>query len=266
MALNADRLPSTNEGKFFRSLLKQWPQGLWVVTPGGKTIGFHYHKAKPGESYADGQKRWVTDTLAMLRDAAKEAGPLARREVKSKPGILVGRGRGIDEDGAIRLAVSVVGYQNGQRDGPPVVDSIPLMEGQVGSFVPPGDAKIGTEWTIPESVARRFTPALSPMTDPIFSPTPTNVTTATITAKLERGMSGVSVVRYTGRWESAHNRDGDPKFPIRTTASGEGVGVFDSKTGKPKEMVWVLTGTYRNGPAMVKPRATAAVIEWTAER
>src|SRR4029078_3987590 len=116
VALNADRLPSTNEGKFFRSLLKQWPQGVWVVTPGGKTIGFHYHKAKPGESYADGQKRWVTDTLAMLRDAAKEAGPLAVGEVKTKPETLCGRGCGIGADGEVRLAVSVVGFQNGRRD------------------------------------------------------------------------------------------------------------------------------------------------------
>lgn len=264
VALNADRLPDNDEGRFFRALLQRWPQGLWVVTPDGKTIGFHYHKAKAGESYADGQKRWVNDTIAMLRDAAKESGPLSPRVLKTKPETLGGRGRGFGADGEVRLGVSVVGYLNGRRDGPPVVDSIHLTEEQVATFAPPKDAKVGSEWTIPESIARRFAPALSPMTDPIFSPTSANVTTATITAKLERSSDGLNVVRYIANWQSAHNRDGDPKFPIRATATGEGVGVFDTKAARPKELVWVLTGTYRNGPASVKPRTTGAVIEWTA--
>ena len=264
VALNADRLPDNDDGRFFRVLLKRWPQGLWVVAPDGKTLGFHYYKAKPGESYSDGQRRWVSETIAMLRDAAKEAGSLAPREVKTKPDILGGRGHGFGADGAVRLAVSVVGYQNGRRDGPPVVDSIYLTEEQAAAFAPPKGAKIGTEWAIPESVAVRFTPALSPMTDPIFSPTASNVTAQKVTAKVERMAEGSVVVRFSGRWGTAHNRDGDPKFPIRATATGEGVGVFDSKKGEPINMVWVLTGTYQNGPASARPRATAAVIEWTA--
>jgi UDP-galactopyranose mutase len=72
------------------------------------------------------------------------------------------------------------------------------------------------------------------------------------------------IVRYRGQWETAHNRDGDPKYPIRTTATGEGLGVFDQKSGKIKEMIWVLTGTYRY-VSSEKPRATAAVIEWRAQ-
>ena len=68
--------------------------------------------------------------------------------------------------------MSVVGFLNGRRDGPPVIDSIHLTEEQATTLAPPKDAKVGSEWTIPESIARRFAPALSPMTDPIFSPTP----------------------------------------------------------------------------------------------
>ena len=201
----------------------------------------------------------------MLRDAAMEAGRLVPRDVKAKPEILSGRGRGFGDDGEVRLAVSVVGFQNGRRDGPPVVDSLHLNEEQVIAFAPMKDAKAGSEWTVKESVAQRFTPALSPMTDPIFSPTPIDATTAKIAAKVEHLADAVTVVRYSGSWETSHNRDGDPKFPIRTTATGEGVGVFDAKTGKMKEMIWVLTGTYRNGPATEKPRTTGAVVEWTAK-
>ncbi len=264
VALNADRLPDTDDGKFFRALLKQWPQGLWVVTPGGKALGFHYHRAKPGESYADGQNRWVTDTVGMLRNAIKEAGPLAPREMKPRPEVLSGRGRAFGKDGEIRPAVSVVGYQNGRRNGPPVVDSLHFDEDRLAEFAPPKDAKAGTNWTVPDMTASLFAPALSPMTDPIFSPTPADVKSANVTAKVERVADGTIVVRYAGRWESTHNRDGDPKYPIRATATGEGVGVFDNRTGTMTEMVWVLTGTYRNGPATEKPRTTAAVIEWTS--
>jgi hypothetical protein len=237
---------------------------LWVVTPDGKVLGFHYHRAKAGESAADGQRRWVADTLTVLRDAAKDAGPLAPREVKAKPGTLADRGHGPTADGGARLAVSVIPMLNGHQEGAPVVDSIRLDAKDWASFAPPAESKVGTEWTVPEAVARRFTPALSPLTDPIFGPTPKDATTATVTATVTRMSDGVIVVKYAGQWETAHNRDGDPKFPIGTSASGEGVGVFDAKTGKAQAVVWLLRGAYRAGGPTVKPRPTAAVIEWYA--
>ena len=198
----------------------------------------------------------------MLRGGAKEAGELPPRRVEAKPETLTGRGRGFGEGGAVRLAVGVVGSRNGRTDGPPVVDSIRLDAEQAAAFAPPKDAKAGDGWAVPADVARLFTPALSPMTDPIFSPTPADATTAKVTAVVERVADGVTVVRYAGRWETAHDRDGDPKFPIRTAATGEGVAAFDAKTGKPKEMVWVFTGTYRVGAESA--RATAASAEWAA--
>jgi hypothetical protein len=265
VALNTDRLPDTDDGKFFRALMKQWPQGLWVVAPDGKVLGFHYHKAKPGESYADGQKRWLNDTIEMLRTAVKDAGQLTVREVKERPNPFADRGRGVGADGGVRLAVSVIGLRNGRQEGAPVVDSIRLSREQWAGFVPPeGKATLGQEWTLPEAVARKFTPALSPMTDPIFSPTPDDATAAKITAKVERVAGGIAVIRFAGQWETAHNRDGDPKFPIRTSATADGVGVFDTKTGKMTATAWVLSGSFHNGAITEKPRPTAAIIEWTA--
>jgi hypothetical protein len=263
--LNTDRLPDNADGKFFRALMKQWPQGLWVVTTDGKVLGFHYHQAKAGESAGDGQKRWVADTVTMLRTAVKDAGPLTAREVKANPGTLADRGHGSTADGGARLAVSVIGLRNGRQDTPPVVDSIRLDKEDWGAFAPPGGAKVGTEWTVSEEIARQFTPALSPMTDPIFGPRPKDATTATITATVLRADAGVMVVQYAGKWETAHNRDGDPKFPIRTTATGKAVGVFDAKTGKATALVWVLNGDYQAGALTEKPHPTAAVLEWFAE-
>jgi hypothetical protein len=247
--------------------MQQWPQGLWVVTPDGKVLAFHYHKPKAGESYADGQKRWLNDTIEMLRNAVKEAGTLPLRELKTRPDPLADRGHGTGTDGGNRLAVTVVPLRNGRQDGAPVVDSVRLTGEQWTAFLPPaGKVTAGQDWTVPEATARLFTPALSPMTDPIFSPTPRDVTLAKISAKVERVTGTVAVIRYSAQWETAHNRDGDPKFPIRTTANGDGVGVFDTQTGKMTAMMWILGGSYRNGPSTEKPQPTAAIVEWTAEK
>jgi hypothetical protein len=244
--------------------MKQWPQGLWVVTPEGQVLGFHYHRAKGGESSRDGQKRWLDDTITMLRTAVKDAGPLPAREVKTKPGTLADRGHGPTADGGARLAVSVIELRNGRQDAPPVVDSIRLDKDGWAAFAPPAGAKVGTEWAVPEAVARRFTPALSPLTDPIFGPTPKNATAATITGTVLRADAGAIVVQYVGKWETAHDRDGDPKYPIRTGAGGRGIGVFDAKTGSATALAWVLNGWYQSGGPTEKARPTAAVIEWRA--
>jgi hypothetical protein len=104
------------------------------------------------------------------------------------------------------------------------------------------------------------------MTDPIFSPKPADAKTATATATVARTGADRIVLRYAGRWETSHDRDGDPKFPIRTSATGEGVGVFDSRSGKMTTLVWLVTGSYRNSPPDDRPRTTTAVIEWSERR
>ena len=77
----------------------------------------------------------------------------------------------------------------------------------------------------------------------------------TVTAKVVRDAGGRFVVRYRGKWESNHLRDGDPNRPIRCVATGDGVGIYDPAAGKLVSLVWVLTGTAENTP-------TAAVVEW----
>lgn len=264
VALNTDRLPDTADGRFFRGLLGDFSQGLWVVTPAGKVLGFHYHKPRPGDSWAENQRRWAADTVAVVRDALKAAGPLPPRDTTKRPDPLAGRGKGASVDGDVRLAVGVVELDRaGRHQGPPVVDSAYLTADRWAAFHPPAGAKVGETWTVSEDAAGRFAPAFSPITDAIFSPRPDEVTKAVVTAKLERVADGYAVVRYTGSWETAHNREDDPRYPVRTAATGEGVGVLDTKTGKLAAIAWVLTGTYRAHPAIDQPRKTAAVIEWS---
>ncbi|MDB5310428.1 MAG: hypothetical protein JWO38_4630 [Gemmataceae bacterium] len=245
--------------------MRQWPQGLWVVTPEGKVLGFHYHKPKPGEPYAEGQTRWVRETVQMTRDAITAAGPLAPRDLKTTPNPFPDRGKGTNSDGGARLAVGVIRVINGRQDGPPVVDSVFLTRERWDGFRPrAGEVKAGQEWAVPEDAAARFAPAFSPMTDSIFSPKPDDVTAAKVTARVARVGDGYAVIRYEGSWETFHNRDGDPKYPIRTAATGEGVGVYDTRTGKLTAAAWLIPGTFRNSPPGDKPQRTVAVVEWVA--
>ena len=244
--------------------MEKWPQGLWVVTPEGKVLAFHYHKPKPGESSGQDHRRWLDDTIQMIQDAIKEAGPLEIRMVKDRPDPFADRGRGLATDGSVRIAVSVIPLTSGRQDGPSVMDSIHLSAEEWAGFSPK-DVKIAadSEWTLPRETARKFTPALSPMTDPIFSPTPDDAKAAKIHARIIRVENGLAVIRYSGEWEAFHNRDGDPKYPVRSTAIGEAIGVFDTQKGKLTDFVWLLKGSYSRSPAaMDKWQSTAAVIEW----
>lgn len=253
VALNADRLPDSDAGRFFRGLMRRWPQGLWVVTPAGETLGFHYHTPTPGDSYARNQKRWADDTAAMLEAAIAKAGPLPRRDVAAT-NPFPDRGRGRTSGGGVRLAVSVIGLRGGRQDGPPALDSVVLDAADFAALTRPGVVR----WTVPEHVARRLAPALTFRTDSIFVPRPADVTTAAVVATAERQVGSRFVVRYRGDWASAHDRDGIPKYPIRCTAAGEGVGVYDPAAGGLVSLMWLLTGTAEGNP-------TAAIIEWEGE-
>jgi hypothetical protein len=240
--------------------MKQWPQGLWVVTPEGKVLAHHYHRNTPGLSYRDNAGKWVDDTVAMLEKAVRAAGKLPPRAVRAA-NPFPDRGVGLTQDGGARLAVSVIGQLRGKQEGAPAVDSVLLTKDEWAAFAPP-DGK--AEWTLPEAVGQKFAPALSHLTDSILAPRPADVTTVEVAATVVRRADGLVVVRYTGAWRSRHLRDGNEKFPITAEATGRGVGVYDPDAKAMRSLVWVLNGKYRNG-ATATPVSTAAVVEWVAD-
>ena len=262
VALNADRLPATPDGAVFKSLLTRWPQGLWIITPTGKTIGFHYHTPTPGDTYKQNVARWTAATVALLDAATTTNGPRPPRQVlATNP--FPDRGVGFTPAGGVRLAVTVTATRGDRPDGPPVQDSFTLTATDWAAVAPPAGITTGMAWTLPATVSTRFAPVLSPLTDSIFVPRPADVT-ATLTGRVIRTSDGVRVVAYRGEWASRHRRDGDPKLPVPATLTGDGIGVFDAATGQPRNWLWVLTGTYQKGPgAPVVP--TAAVVEWRAD-
>src|SRR5438552_11420257 len=136
-ALNTNRVPDNDGGKFFKAVLRKqdWPQGLWVVSPEGKILAFHYYRAKPGETYAAGQERWIKDTRAAIEDGLKAFGPIEPRKAEATDP-LKNRGIGKLPDGGVRLAVYAHGMRNGRKDGEPVVDSAMLKAGEWSAFAP----------------------------------------------------------------------------------------------------------------------------------
>ena len=253
VTLNADRLPDTPDGAFFKALLTRWPQGLWVVTPAGETVGFHYHRPTPGDTYKQNVARWISDTCAMLDDAAQKAGPLSPRAVAAT-NPFPDRGAGHTADGGTRLALSVTEHRNGRCVGDPVFDSFVMPAADWASFTPTDTAT----WTIPDAAVKRFAPVMSPLTDSIFVPRPPDMTEAAIVATRVG-----NIVRYQVKLKSKHLRDGQAAQPITATMSGDGVGDLDAN-GKLIRIILVLRGDYAKGPG-VKPVPTAAVVEWRSE-
>ena len=253
VTLNADRLPATPEGDFFRALLVRWPQGLWVVTPGGETLGFNYHRPTPGDTYKQNVARWVAETCRMLDESARKAGPLPPRAVKAT-NPFPDRGVGLTTDGGARLALSVTATRNGKPEGDPVFDSFVVPNGDWAAFAPPGQQT----WALPDSAARLFAPVMSPLTDSIFVPRPKDMTEAKVTAS-----RAGNVIRYRVALKSRHLRDGQAGQLIAANLSGEGVGELDG-SGKLVRLLFVMSGDYTKGPG-ASPVATAAVVEWRAK-
>src|SRR5262249_58083088 len=125
------------------------------------------------------------------------------------------------------MAVQATAMRNGRKNVEPVVYSTNLSADDWSAFAP-GELTVGKTWTIPATAVGKLVPVLSPMTDAIFTPQPKDATRAELTAKVERMEGGRALIRLSGRLESAHNRDGDPKFPIRASATLDGLAEYDT--------------------------------------
>jgi hypothetical protein len=265
VALNANRIPDDEGGRFFRKIMEtnHWPQGIWVVDADGKVLAFHYLKNKSGETTAQLHKRWIVETREAIETGRTAFGGVQPRDLSRLRNYnpLPDRGVGVMADGGVRLAVSATAFRNGERDGEPAVDSVILSAKEWTTLIPT-KLEAGMKWEVPAAVAARFAPALSPQTDLIYVPQSKDVLTANLTATVTGVSSGVAKIRYKGNWESLHSRDGVAKFPVRASASAEGVATCDASTGAPRSFLMVFRGTYRNVPPWDKPQPTGAVIEW----
>jgi hypothetical protein len=150
--IREDRGPA---GELFRSVQRQMDQyqGFWAVSPEGKALA-KYHDWH-GDPAVPLNKR----PLVMLNDSLKAFGPVKPRVVKPiEP--LPYRGRGVQPDGSVNVALYGRLLYNGQPDGPMMLDSVTLGASEWAHFAPP--KKGGQAWTLPETLARELARSVLP--------------------------------------------------------------------------------------------------------
>jgi hypothetical protein len=265
VALNANRIPNDDSGRFFQAIMQQshWPQGIWIASPEGKVLAFHYFQVKSGESPAQSKARWVQETLSAMDAGLQAFGPVEARKLQARDP-MPDRGCGYCSTG-VRLAIYARFLKDGRPDGDPVVDSVTIPAEEWKAFGPK-DATVGATWTIPEATARRLAPVLSPITDSIYSPQAADAKLAQFQARVQSVEPERIWIRYTGNLESLHYRDGDPKLPIRAAAAAEGFGEWDRTQNRMTALVLVFRGSYRNVPPWDQPKGTGGVVEWRLGR
>ena len=151
-------------------------------------------------------KNWSTEVLDTLDAGLKAFGPVSPRRVKPT-GPLPHRGVGAGPDGAVTLAVYTRYLHQGKRDGPAVIDSLTLPAGQWRAFLP-AEATAGTEWALPEAVARQLCRGLSPSSDQSTMPRPREVTSVRLTGQVVEVKDGIARVRYRGEIAARHTSEG----------------------------------------------------------
>jgi hypothetical protein len=243
-------------GELFRSAQRQKDQyqGLWLLSPEGKVLSGH-HDVKD-------HKSWPQEVLDALDAGLKAFGPVRPRRVKPTDP-LPHRGVGAGPDGAVTLAVYARYLHQGKRDGPAVIDSLTLPAGQWRAFIPP-EATAGTEWTLPEAVARQLCRGLSPSSDQSTMPRPGEVTAVRLSGRVVEVKEGVARVRYQGEIAARHTYEGKASHG---QARVMGSGSYDVKAGRMRSLLLLLEGTHRSPPPYDKAaRETGAVLEWSWEK
>jgi hypothetical protein len=262
LALNANRIPEGEAGDFFRTILHQthWPQGVWVVTADGQVLSFHYFREKPGENWQQAQARWKRETLEAIEAGLKAFAPIEPRKAPATDPLPF-RGCCVRPDGSVRLAVASGFIRNGHRYSDPAIDSIELPAAAWAAFRPPLPV-VGTRWPLPESTAKSFAKALGPLTDSLYTPRPTDATAAELRGEVEAVSGAKTLLRFTGRWETTHDRDGGTKALVRCSASAEGLAEYDADAGQIEALLFVFRGTFRGVPPWDDAKAMGAVVEW----
>lgn len=265
-------------GDLFRSVQRQKDQyqGIWIVAPGGRVLAGHHD--------VQNHETWSQQVLATADAALKSFGTVEPREwTPTNP--LPFRGWGVQPDGSVCLSVYARQMMGGgkafapssvpqsrlwvwdgdlRRDGPVVIDSLTLPAKQWSAFQPP-KTEVGTTWSIPEEVSRRFCRVLVPSSDQSAMPLPEDAKVARMTATLDSAENGRMTVRISGVFDALHLIEGDSTRPIRGVANAEGVLTYDSSQRELQSLLIVFHGAYGR-PEDGSANECGGVVEWHRSR
>jgi hypothetical protein len=282
------RAASDSGGELFRSVQRQKDQyqGVWIVTPDGKVLAaiHDYQAVKDQErlklSSGEVKKRMSQELLAVIDQALAAFGPVPARDVRADDPLPC-RGRGVQPDGSVTLAIYLRQMMGGGRetappntpagrlwvwdgalrpDGPPVIDSLVLDAQDWATFAPP-NPELGSTWTVRDAVARQFCRVLVPSSDQAWMPRPADSKQARLAATVESVKDGLAQIRLSGVWEAVHLTEGDPARPVRGTATAEGIVVYDLKGQAIQSVLLVFSGAHGHANEDAAS-ACGAVVEW----
>ena len=260
-------------GDLFRSVQRQKDQyqGIWIVSPEGRVLAGH-HDIK-------NHKTWSQEILETIDGGLRAFGSVSPRRAK-RENPLPYRGRGVKPDGSVSVAVYVRSMLGGgsdsapsvvdgkdhwkwagalRPDGPPVIDSLALSPKEWSTLTPPR-LEAGSEWAVPEAVARKFSRALSPSSDQSTMPRPEEAKVAELKAIVESVGKGQARIRLTGRWATEHTYNRKPSYGW---ASAEGIAVYDIEKKALERVLLVFSGAFKSVPPWDKGhRPIGAVMEW----
>jgi RNA polymerase sigma factor (sigma-70 family) len=249
---------------FVRSLQRQKDQyqGLWLVAPDGKVLAAHHGGTD--------RKTWPSEVLAFLEAGLNAFGAVEPRQAKPT-NLQPFRGVAVQPDGSVSLALHVrflhsVG-NDPQGDGPVVFDTLTLPAEEWTKMAPPQVAS-GAEWTVPDSIARKFSHLLSGDPDPTRMPLPDDVTAIRLTGRVQTVENGIAYLLYDG--EIAGHRMLGQDTVLGGEAKLVGVGAFDMEARKMLSLTLVWEGTYYQDATPIKEttprRSSGAVVEWRRTR
>jgi hypothetical protein len=225
-------------GDFFRAVQakKNQYQGFWIVSPAGEVLAAH-HEYKS-------EKSWTNEVLAAVEQGLSRAGPLRPRHVEPRE-LLPWRGKGIQEEGRVSLALCVRQMSRGKPAGQGVFDTLDLSAREWKEFAPP-EPTAGTKWRLAPALASKFTRCLSGLSDQSTMPRPEEATEVEFSATVEEVRSGIAIITYEGRLAAVHAHPFEKGRTNNTQARLVGIATYDIAAAEMRYLLMYGTGTYRH--------------------
>lgn len=253
--IREDRGPA---GDLFRSVQRQMDQyqGFWIVSPEGKALAkYHDWNGDPGVPLNQRVR-------IMLENGLKSFGVVKPREAKPTD-LLPYRGKGVQPDGSVSLALYGRLLHKGQSDGPMMLDSVTLGSSEWAQFAPP--KKAGTQgWALPDGVARALARSLLSPGDSAGVFRPEEFSQAELQARVDSVEGGRARILLSGKWKAAGLYGGEKGKPYAASATAEGVALYDVEK-KSMRSFFMLMGGKVWGESEQRARETGGVVEWTSE-
>jgi hypothetical protein len=242
-------------GDYFRAAQKQknMYQGLWIVGVDGKLLATH--------GGFKTRETWSDEVLAAIEEGLAKAGKLTDRRPEPKD-VLPFWGKGVADDGTVRLACQMRYFHQGKGIGQGALDEAVFSAKDFQAFSPLA-ARVGKTWNLPGTVSSEFSRCLSIVSDKSSMPKPDEVTEVDIVGSVERIRDGLATLRYTGHIAALHPHTFNKNYLYKAHARLRGTGIYDVQKQELVSLLWIFEGGNKTiRPPSQDESPIAAVVEW----